>query len=189
MTREELIVEGLNLIKQFCELNNIPQPKIELDQDKPAKYCGTYNTSVNLIKVFPKACARPAINPVRSWSFPHYFVDKTVLGVICHEFGHYVHCYLGTPIMDKLGLQITGYEPNMYERFAETMKVFLTNPDLLKQYNPERYNYLTIELKLKPVYTSDWKTQLCLYGEVNEKYIKACENRIKSANKSKSKRK
>jgi hypothetical protein len=73
----------------------------------------------------------------------------------------------------------------MDERFAETMKVFLTNPDLLKHYNPERYNYLTVKLKLKPVYTSDWKTQLELYGPINEKYIKACENRFKSAIKNK----
>ena len=185
MTRKELILEGLNLIKQFCELNDIPQPKIELNPNKQSGYCGEYIPKTKLIKVFPNSCARPAINPVRSWSFPHYFVDRTVLGVICHEFGHYVHYHLGRPKMGKLGLQITKYEPNMDERFAETMKVFLTNPDLLKYYNPDRYNYLTIKLKLKPVYTSDWKTQLQHYGSVNEKYIRACENRIKSANKNK----
>lgn len=188
MTREVLITEAQNIIKQFCELNKIDIPKIKFLEKthKEAAYgCGFYYYGSDTINVIPDKCARPAINPVRSWSFPHYFVDRTILGVICHEFGHYVHSKLGNPRIGKLGCQITSYEPNTAERFAETMKIFLTNPDLLKRYNPERYNYLTVKLKLKPVYTTDWKSQLKLYGEVNEKYIKACENRFKSANKKK----
>ena len=188
MTREVLIAEAQNIIKQFCELNEIDIPKIKFLEKthKEATYgCGFYYYGSNTINIIPDKCARPATNPVRSWSFPHYFVDRTVLGVICHEFGHYVHSYLGRPRIGKLGLKITSYEPNMDERFAETMKVFLTNPDLLKHYNPERYNYLTVKLKLKPICNSDWKSQLELYGSVNEKYIKACENRFKSANKNK----
>ena len=183
MTTETLRLEALDILKKFCELNDIPLPKIEFDINKKGGYCGEYFYKTKAIKIYPNACARPAINPVRSWSFPGYFVDRTIFGVICHEFGHYVHHYLGSPRIGKFGLQITSYEPNVDERFAETMKVFLTNPDLLKRYNPERYNYLTVKLGLKPVYTSDWKTQLNSHGPVNEKYIKACENRIKNANK------
>ena len=188
MTKETLIAEAIETLNKFCALNNIPMPQIDLIEDnKKAKYsgCGYYVWGSSIITILPNKCARPAINPVRSWSFPHYFVDRTVLGVICHEFGHYLHEQLGFPRIGKLGLQITRYEPNMHERFAETIKVFLTNPDLLKQYNPERYKYLTVKLKLKPVNTNDWKTQLEHYGSVNAKYIKACENRIKNANKSK----
>lgn len=183
MTREELKTEGINILKQFCELNNMEMPKIVFS-DKPRRECdccGYYEHGT--LTIMPNACSSPATNPIRSWSYPHYFVDKTVLGVICHEFGHYLYELAGRPRFGKLGLQITSYEPNMDERFAETIKIFLTNPDLLKQYNRERYDFLTVKLKLKPVYTADWKTQLNIYGAVNEKYVNACLNRIKRSTK------
>lgn len=180
ITQEALKQEGLNILKQFCELNNMPMPKIHFVNKSKYGGCGWYENKVCYI--VPSACATPAVNPGFKWSYPHYLVDRTLLGVICHEFGHYVHECLKYPKIGRLGLKITGYEPNMDERFAETMKVFLTNPDLLKHYNPKRYDYLTKRLKLKPVYTADWKTQLNIYGPVNQKYITACENKIKYAN-------
>lgn len=181
MTKDNLISEALDILNKFCEINNIPMPKVSLIEDKTKRYCGYYEHYSSNIVVFTNKCATPAINPGFKWSYPHYFVDKTILGVTCHEFGHYVHEYLGHPNMGKLGNKITGYEPNMFERFAESIKLFLTNPDLLKQYNPKRYDFLTNKLKLKPVYTTDWKTQLNYYGDVNKKYTTACENRINSS--------
>lgn len=183
MTTEVLKQEGFDIIKKFCELNNIPMPKISFTNKKSRGLCGFYNWHSSKINIITPSCAKPTINPGFKWSFPHYFVDKTILGVMCHEFGHYLHEQLGYPNMKNLGDKITGYEPNVYERFAETIKIFLTNPDLLKQYNRERYDFLTIDLKLIPIHNVDWRTQLNIYGNINEKYIKACENRIKSASK------
>lgn len=179
MTIDVLKQEGINIINKFCELNNIPIPKISFTTDKHEKFHGFYVWNSSEITIIINRCTKPALNPGFKWSFPHYFVDRTVLGVICHEFGHYLHEYLGFPRMKKLGEPITGYEPDVYERFAETIRIFLTNPDLLKQYNKKRYDFLTIDLKLIPIHDIDWKLQLNKYGNVNEKYIKACENRIK----------
>lgn len=181
MTNEVLKQEGINIVKSFCELNNIPIPTIIFTDNRLGKICGFYTWKSGKITIIQNRCATPTINPGFKWSYPHYFVDKTILGVICHEFGHYLHEHLDFPFMEKLGLQITGYEPNEYERFAETIKIFLTNPNLLKHYNEKRYKFLTDNLKLKPLHDRDWKEQLNIYGEINEKYIKACENKIKSS--------
>lgn len=181
MTKEELKLEGLNIIEQFCGLNNIQMPKIHFVNQSKYDDCGWYSNKT--IFIVPNACATPAINPGFKWSYPHYLIDRTILGVICHEFGHYVHEHLGFPKIDHWGCKITGYEPNMYERFAETMRIFLTNPDLLRQYNPQRYEFLVKKCGLRPVYRTHWRAQLNYYGEVNPKYIAACENKIRNANR------
>lgn len=70
--------------------------------------------------------------------------------------------------------RITSYEPNHYERFAETIKLFMLNPDLLKQYNPKRYNEIT-SLGIIPVITTDWRT--ALGKDINPKFITAAEKK------------
>jgi hypothetical protein len=63
----------------------------------------------------------------------------------------------------------------------------LTNPDLLKEYNIKRYNFLTQKLKLVPVKTTNWKTTLYDYVTPSEKYVNACNNRIINGQKNKNK--
>ena len=160
-------------------------PKIKFSHNKKVRHCGEYYWNSSTLTIFEDNCKEPTINPGYKWTFPHYFADRSILGVICHEFGHYLHEQLGCPKMGKLGLQITSYEPDIYERFAETIKLFLTNPNLLKQYNPKRYEYLTKKLNLKPIHDIDYISILTMYGPINQKYITACANKIKNANKSK----
>jgi hypothetical protein len=175
MNKQDLLKNGIDLITEFCKINNINIPTIKTSK---TKYSGYYTYGSNTLHINLDNCRIPQINPIRSWSFPGYFVDRTPIGVITHEFGHYLHEILGFPKMGKLGLQITNYEPNYEERFAETIKLFLTNPDLLKEYNIKRYIFLTQKLKLVPVKITDWKTTLYDYVTPSEKYINACNNRI-----------
>ena len=96
---------------------------------------------------------------------------------MCHEFGHYLHhiltnCKLVLPRERK----ITSYEPNNNERFAETIKLFMLNPDLLKQYDPQRYDVIVNVLKLKPIIYTDWKTTFG--NNINEKFINACKTKL-----------
>lgn len=168
------IDEALGIIKQFCDNNGFDVPKIKIiDIKNKERACGLYNYKSKTITVFVKSCANVATNPGFAWSYPHYFVDRTVFGVLLHEFGHCIHQQLKWPKIPG-GKRITSYEPNMEERFAETMKVFLSNPDLLKNYNEKRYNRL-IELGLKPVIDKPWQEVL---KDANPKYIEACHKRL-----------
>ena len=162
------------LVKDFCKLNGFKMPEIKIaDSKNPKGSCGI-SYGRNKIAGWVKSCANIAENPGFSWSHPHYFVDRTVYGVLLHEVGHYVHNLLGNPKIPG-GKKITSYEPDMYERFAETMKLFLSNPDLLRCYNKPRYNAL-IKLGLKPVIKTNWRKTL---GEnINSKYVEACLKRI-----------
>lgn len=100
----------------------------------------------------------------RKWSFPGYKVDRTPFGVVCHEFGHFVWLRLvkGTERVDKWyeiwrrTPRVTSYEPVAAEAFAETIRLFLTNSDLLKMANPIRYAFLTRGLGLWPVVTENF---------------------------------
>jgi len=54
---------------------------------------------------------------------------------------------------------ITSYEPNLHESFAETGRLFILNPDLLRQGSPERYDFF-IALGLRHTETRDFRQVL-----------------------------
>lgn len=175
MTKENLYAEGLRYVKTFCDANNLEMPTIKLRKGGGA--CGEYYFGKKLILINLNGCAKEVDNPGYGWSHRHYFVDREPCGVVCHEFGHYVHDILTNNkfILPKEN-PITNYEPNICERFAETMKLFILNPNLLKEYAPKRYDALTKELGLKQIIFTNWKDTF-EYG-ISKKYITACENRI-----------
>lgn len=172
--------EALDLVKIFSEINHIKLCSIEIIENTSILfYCGEYIGKKNgKIFINPKLCANEVEKPNRMcWSHPHYFVDRTIYGVLCHEFGHHVHRlknYPSIPYENK----ISKCEFDDGERFAETFRLFLSNSDLLKQYNQKRYDYLVNELQLIPVIKEDWKTVM-LKDNMNEKFISASENRLK----------
>lgn len=168
------LIESAAVLKKFCEMNNIPKPRIAFTTESGA--CGYYSYHSNTLVVNPSLCAREVANPaMRCWSHPHYFTDRTIYGVLHHEFGHYLHEQLKFPRLPK-ERQITSYEPNSGERFAETIKLFLGNPDLLKQYDPLRYAKL-IALGLKPVETRSWK-QVMEDDGMSPRFIKRAMEKI-----------
>ena len=112
---------------------------------------------------------------MRSWSHPHYFTDRTIYGVLHHEFGHYVHELLGFPRIPA-EKKITSYEPDGRERFAETIKLFLGNPDLLREYDPKRYEKL-LALGLKPLHQKPWK-EIMFEDGMSERFVKRANEKI-----------
>lgn len=181
MKKEELFNYGVKIINEFCELNNIKKPNIVLIDGNKRGACGYYTYRNKTIHICLKKCAREVTTPTGwGWSHHGYFSDREPAGVVCHEFGHYLHHILTNNKMKLTAKgRITSYEPNYYERFAETIKLFMLNPDLLKQYNPARYKEIT-SLGIVPVITTDWKTTLG--KDINPKFIAAAENKIKKNN-------
>lgn len=178
MNKKELTQIGISYVTKFCEINGIEMPTIDVVENDYWGSCGYYVPESKTITIVEKACARETNKPGFSWSHRHYFVDREPCGVLCHEFGHYLHDIL---TKNKLVLpkenSITSYEPNHYERFAETIKLFITNPDLLKQYNPKRYQIITKKLGLKPIFTETWEELMEKEG-MNPKFIQATKNKL-----------
>jgi hypothetical protein len=159
---------GILICQKFCDVNEIPQPVLNIIYDKTDKECaliqrigtcGYYRS--NKITVAVPLCAHP--NPSYSW--PTFISDRTPLGVIQHELGHHVdevksgvnvyRTRAGSFFSDRIRAisgekPITSYAPNTMEWFAEIFRLFVTNPDLLQRIRPRAYNALLAE-GLKPI--------------------------------------
>lgn len=120
--------------------------------------------------------ALPVTNPhAQHWSFPCWKIDRTAMGVVAHELGHHCQYILQQrgKINDEHGEQwrcliqsrygrkrVSGYEPVPSEANAETLRLFILNPDLLKRAIPGRYEYVTRIMGLKPSEQRTWKQVL-----------------------------
>jgi hypothetical protein len=106
-----------------------------------------------------------------AWSHPGYKIDRTPTGVVAHESGHHLDSVLKSrrglypsdlEIWEKvldISKRVSGYEPIPSEAFAETMRLFILNPDLLLQGSPQRYHFVT-SFGIIPSETRDFKTVL-----------------------------
>ena len=103
------------------------------------------------------------------WNAPGSFMDFTPLGVFCHEVGHHVDFTLHPKAYSRQNgfeevaddeEEISSVEHNVLESFAEAIRLFITNPDLLQQGRPDRYEYLTRGMGLKALHLTGWRTVL-----------------------------
>lgn len=165
---------GLETIKRFLYQNKILKPTILINYKLLSKGVFIYDQFKNhKIEINLKKCKSPVVTPGFSWSFTGYKSDVTPSGVLAHEIGHYID-YLSNWSHNKnlpSNKKITSYEPNKLESFAETMRLFILNPDLLKTKWIERYNYI-IQLGFKPSITDSWQEVLI---NAHEKIINQCK--------------
>lgn len=151
-TKEELVDIAIKEMEMFCKHHGLIIPDVvfvEKDhRTAPSKFgvCAYYRK--NIITIELKACARIGLGG-REWSFPHYRIDRTPYGVIAHELGHHVDLSSLTNDQRKefeeaiIGSnKITNYEPNIRESFAETFRLYFTNPNLLEVWSPSRYKFM-----------------------------------------------
>lgn len=170
--KQYLMENGVNIIRDFCTLNNIKEPTIKLSNFRTTKKCGVYD---GRIKVDLSKCAKAS----NLYSFPNLYVNRTPQGVVTHEFGHYLQDVLKistrtlTKQYNKINEKpISSYAPNSSEWFAEIIKLFTTNPDLLKLGRPKTYNWLVNDLKLKPLTRGDYINVLKEFNsDLNERII------------------
>jgi hypothetical protein len=167
-TRQQLLVAGLEHIKQWMEINNVPVPKINQwkvgDRMYYLRSCGLYMQAKTFgdgkyrersINIMTDKCAQVDSGSVggRNWSYPGYVIDRTPYGVLAHELGHYIDDYNANfncfgYYSDKLRAvtreaALTNYQTNKtWEWFAEIFRLFVTNPDLLSKLRPLCYSEL-----------------------------------------------
>jgi hypothetical protein len=196
--KNALYQEGLRLARKFLKVNRIPDPLFYTyeeawswsthdDQDKHAlrllrkvadgplvgTMTGLYSERHIFVNV--PVTAWPVQKPqARSWSWPGWKTDRTAMGVVAHELGHYLEDWLqrkdrmtktdGADWQDIIAnknkqyrsrkKQVSGYEPVPSEAWAESCRLFILNPDLLQKAIPERYKF--ISKFLKPSETRHW---------------------------------
>lgn len=183
--KQSLYKKGLELVYEFLKINNIKPPQININNNI---YCNGICYSTGLIEINLKKCQVATKTPQFKWSFPGYKADITPIGVLAHELGHYVLLLYANDkivinelfkLINSKEKNITSYDKNnnYHEIFAESFKLFLTNPDLLKTFYPLRYNLIYNTMKLKPVLTSNYKEQ---FKYANKRYIEVLEKQLQN---------
>lgn len=180
--------EGLRVCKEFLDLNRIKHPTFATDgipslTALEGDIYGLYDPSIKKVYVDTKKSRIPAANPGHGgWFYTGSKSDLTAAGTLAHETGHHVHFELDTDgISQKLAkvareeIRVSAYEPNIYECFAEAMRIFLLNPNLLKVGRPKRFQFLTKEVGLKPLHDVSWRKIL---RHAHKRMIKGVEGWI-----------
>jgi len=164
--------QGLEICQAFLDLNHVPHPEFtigHLEEMDAGGAWGLYIPAEKKIITDVHQCVDAGSgNPDKDgWFFSCGRSDGTPMGVVAHETGHHVHFSkdISGMIKDLDGVtnkepRVTPYEPNVYEAIAEMMRIFILNPELLKEGRPKRWKYLTNAVGLKPLHNKPWKTIL-----------------------------
>jgi hypothetical protein len=215
MTKDELYQLGVQAAQEFLRVNNLTLPyfltyaeALRVNDFAPdtvkatiflrraggiggltvGSGTGLYYDKHIFVNV-PRTASPVARPAYRSWSWPGWKTDRTAVGVVAHEVGHYVehrlqldgkldpkmHGLAWRALVAKYKKTVSGYEPVPSEAWAETMRLFILNPDLLQRALPQRYGFilgvglLPIERLLRKGYAKILK---------NEAYITAAERWI-----------
>lgn len=181
LTKAECVEIGWLEAQNFLVVNNLPLPMFMNMSEKRKGYCGFYAHRSKTVFVYSPEVAKVSLNPSpgnRQWSYPGYKVDRTGVGVVCHEVGHHIDFTLGITARGQFPNHIekvSSYEPNILESIAETLRIFILNPCLLHIYAPQRCEFLINTVGLKPSINADWDEVLAMapdrYREVVYKFI------------------
>lgn len=189
-SKQQLYEQGIQLATAFLILNRLPLPEFHTYaeaqtlegkagkllrklQDGPLQGTQTGYYFDGHVFVNVLVTAKPSAHPVRTHrSFPGNKIDRTATGVVAHEVGHHVdeileargvhssrRCSAWRDLV-KNSKTVSGYEPVAAEAWAETMRLFILNSDLLCLGSPKRYDYLINTCLLKPNVTDNWRDVL-----------------------------
>lgn len=169
-SKESMLARGQDLIARFCAANDLELPEVRLAD--PAQWafnvCAYYRPTY--IDISVKHCAGVGYAGMQ-WSFPGHSVDRTPYGVLAHELGHHVDVTRSTrknryrgdfsiAMRAEVGeAPLTSYCPDDGEWFAEMFRLFVTNPDLLRELRPQTHAAL-LARSFKPVFADTWRDRL-----------------------------
>lgn len=144
---------GVEHAARFCLANSLMLPTVEIVPSGEWYFdvCAFYRPTYIRVCIERTACIGSS---GQQWSYPGYITDRTPYGVIAHEIGHHVdvtvstvkRCYWGdfseSVRLEAREPRLTSYCPNDAEWFAEMMRLFITNPDLLRLIRPRTFRIL-----------------------------------------------
>ncbi len=165
--------EAKALVVRFCQLNNFEVPVLVVTKRRNAEVrsytCeGYYKNGTNVVTVIPGNTIMDTDRSAR-----YNLIDDTIYGTILHEVGHYIHeHYLNWEVIPMGERAVSNYEPNNREVFAETFRLYLSNPHLLALWNPTRYSWM--KAHFQKVKKTNWEAT---FNGVNP----ACVRSLKAA--------
>ena len=152
MTKLDEFIMGCRIIKEFCRLNKIKQPKMEISEE--IEHVGYYSFSTpDTIYVNPKMC-----NKSSKKNNPMMVYENTVVGTMLHEFGHYLH-FTYYPKLAKTWDKIKNeplvhyYQRQIDEDIAECIRLAILNPSRLAKGRKKRFAILSKMFVLDVAYT------------------------------------
>ena len=173
-SKNDLRLYGEKTVTLFLKHNDIKRPPLYIKDD--LKSFGLFlNKTVYINLKKTRVCVKV---PGFSWSHTGYKADLTYPGVLAHEIGHYVdsikRCSYNITWRNiiKKESAVSSYEPNPSEAFAEAMKLYILNPNLLKIGRPLRYKFMN-DMNIQPLHDISWKIIL---QNAHPKLITAANN-------------
>ncbi len=173
---------GKELAWAWMSLNRIPLPSVlYLDRESAGRLLKKSWLGVHSSKGGPSRIAVAVEDCDFSCRFdtpqgvfvqaPGSFEDHSALGVLCHEVGHHVDYALNPRAYSRSKVsgfsdlidceaEVSDEEFNIHESFAEAIRLFVTNPSLLRQGRPARWSLLTDQLGLRPLHKEPWQAVL-----------------------------
>ncbi len=151
------------------------------------------------INICLEHCGRPCGEEnSRNWSWPGSVIDRTVYGVVCHEFAHHWDWCAGSKkgtYFSDYGeglMRATGEPPvtnyaktNPAEWFAEAGRIWITNPPLLRALMPKLY--VALSQRFKPLYDGlNWEYLIRgaparVIKSIVNRGVRLCRTRSKSS--------
>lgn len=190
--KKKVYKDAVRYCNKFLRINGLSKPNKYLTTAPWLKqrYYGWYQTGTQEVFVDLERSHCPVRNPNYVWSYTGYKVDLTAPGTLAHEIGHHVQTVYESlltqrekrnfrSILKKISFaekSMSSYEYDVHEMFAESTRLFLLNPDLLKKARPLRYELLSEVVGLKPMHQVDWREIL---QHAHPKIIQATEKWLK----------
>jgi hypothetical protein len=174
--------QGLAMCLKWLQLNRLSIPRFRITR-MTRGHRGLYSWKrPNTVFVNLKLAVTPPKTPGFRWSFTGYKADMTPAGICAHEVGHHANYERGwRKIQDLIPADvyaeddISGYVYNQSELIAESIKLFILNPNLLKIGRPAHWKFVTRTMRLKPLHDIPWQDVLKF---AHPKFIKAAQNWI-----------
>lgn len=165
--------DGIELCKKFLDANKMRHPVYLGTTNLTSKWgkFGYYRPETVHVNVQTTLC--PVKNPVRSWTFTGWKSDLTAAGVTAHETGHHVDFLLSKTVIGELDPISSYSNTNRSESFAEALRLYILNPNLLYCMWPHTYERLSSILV--PVVTLTWREVL---ANAHPRFIEVAEKRI-----------
>jgi len=155
---------GKMLCADFLKLNGL-RPVQFVDMSSRPRFrqgpgaFGYYRSGMVRVNVARTALPQRG-KPIRAWSYSGWKSDRTAPGVTAHEVGHHVDQELQEPSSSVQLDRVTGYSAvHPEEAWAEAVRVFILNPDLLRSLFPRSYKAL-VDCGLRPIVDLTWQQVL-----------------------------
>jgi hypothetical protein len=133
--------KAIDVVEDFCKANGKNRLPINITAINNTYCSGVYDVMHNELKVY----IDPSMEDKWKGDYEMTSDDGSPYSVLLHEYGHWVHNkWLGlenVPEGENL-LSLHDVKNDVCERFAETFRVFVDNPDVLKEQNPTRYAWM-----------------------------------------------